>query len=238
MLLKIKDLSAYYKHTDTPAIKNISLEADAGEIVALLGPNGSGKSTVLKSIVGWVSISEGEIILLEKNLRNIPSHHLAALGVSYIPEGQRVLGNLTVLENLEIGAYICKDKKAIKANIEKNLGLFPKLKPVIKRMAQTLSGGERQMLALARGLMLNPKLLLLDEPSLGLAPNLVEEVFEAIAKIAYEMGVSILLVEQNTLKALEVSTRTYLLENGQVMVSGNSLELSKSQDLQRIFLGG
>ena len=238
MLLQISDLTAYYEHIDAPAIKDISLGVEMGEIVALLGPNGAGKSTVLRSIAGQVNVSKGEVSLSGKNIRRIPPHRLAMLGIAYIPEGQRVLGSLTVKENLEIGAYSRSHSNAIDEDIEKNLEIFPKLEVMMKRKAQTLSGGERQMLALGRGLMLRPKLLLLDEPSLGLAPNMVEEIFEVIRRIVSEMNIAVLLVEQNIHKALEVSDRAYLLEDGRIVMNGRSSKLAKNRELQKIYLGG
>jgi len=238
MLLWISDLTAHYEHIEAPAIRDVSLGVETGEIIALLGPNGAGKSTVLRSIVRRVNVSKGQIFLSGQNIRKVSPHRLAMLGIAYVPEGQRVLESLTVRENLEIGAYRRRDKRAIDEDIERNVEIFPKLKPLMKRKAQTLSGGERQMLALGRGLMLTPKLLLLDEPSLGLAPNVVEEIFEVIRRIVSEMNIAVLLVEQNIHKALEVSDRAYLLEDGRIVMNGRSSELAKSRELQKVYLGG
>jgi branched-chain amino acid transport system ATP-binding protein len=233
-LLEITDLHTYYGNIH--ALKGISLSVEQGEIVSLIGSNGAGKTTTLRSICGLNKAQNGQIIFDGKDLVNIPAHKVAGLGVTMVPEGRGVFARLSVLENLEMGAYTRKDKAGIQADMEQQFTLFPRLRERRKQLAGTLSGGEQQMLAMARALMARPKLLLLDEPSMGLAPILVDEVFDLIVRINKE-NVTILLVEQNALMALSVAGRGYVIQTGEIVLHDNSQNLLQNEMMQKAYLG-
>lgn len=218
------------------ALKGIDLRVEKGEIVTLIGANGAGKTTTLRTITGLVPARSGQILFEGKPLNEMPTYKIAGLGISMVPEGRAVFANLTVLENLEMGAYLRKNKKEIRGNLERVHALFPRLKEREKQLAGTLSGGEQQMLAMGRALMSLPRLLLLDEPSLGLAPLVVHSIFEAIDQINKE-GTTILLVEQNANAALKHSTRGYVLETGSIVMEGPSAKLAADQRVKEAYLG-
>jgi branched-chain amino acid transport system ATP-binding protein len=218
------------------ALKGISLRVDKGEIVTLIGANGAGKSTTLRTITGLVVPTSGAVRFEDQSLNGIPTHRIAAMGVSMVPEGRAVFANLSVFENLEMGAYLRKNKKEILADYERVFTQFPRLKERRKQAAGTLSGGEQQMLAIGRALMARPRLLLLDEPSLGLAPIIVHSIFESIDQINKE-GTTILLVEQNAKAALKHSHRAYVLETGTIVMEGPSKEVEADQRVKEAYLG-
>jgi branched-chain amino acid transport system ATP-binding protein len=218
------------------AVKGISLAVDRGEIVTLIGANGAGKTSTLKAIVGLVPTRSGEIKLFGEPLRGVPTHRVVARGVALVPEGRAIFGNLSVSENLELGSFLKREPGEMAARLDRVLQLFPRLSERISQEAGTLSGGEQQMLAIARALMGDPKLLLLDEPSLGLAPKLVEQIFEAIVEVA-RGGLTILLVEQNTRLALETASRAYVLVTGEVALSGSSRQLREDPRIKGAYLG-
>jgi len=234
-MLKVKDLNVHYGKIH--AIKGISFEVNQGEIVTLIGANGAGKTTILQTVSGILKPSEGMITFEGENLNKIRPHQIPALGIAHVPEGRRIFAEMTVLENLQMGAYIRKDKVQIQEDIEKVFLSFPRLKERIRQIAGTLSGGEQQMLAMGRALMTRPKLILLDEPSMGLAPILVDEIFEMIQTIN-EAGTTVLLVEQNANKALHIANRAYVLETGYIKLSGNASELLANPEVQQAYLGG
>ncbi len=218
------------------AVKGVSLTVERGEIVTLIGANGAGKSSVLKSIVQLVPHASGTVRVLGKDVRGMPTHRVIELGVALVPEGRAIFGNLSVRENLLLGAFLNRHASAIQKNLARSIELFPRLGERLDQNAGTLSGGEQQMLAIARALMADPKLILLDEPSLGLAPKLVTQIFEAIAEIA-KSGITILLVEQNTRLALQVAQRAYVLVTGEVMLSGACAELRTDPRIREAYLG-
>lgn len=239
MLLEVKDLTVNYGAVQ--ALKNICLNVNEGEIVAMIGPNGAGKSTALKAICGLLKatggeITKGEVFFSGESIKNIPPHDLVRKGISLVPEGRRLFPTMTVLENLEMGGYTRNDKKTIKASLEKILNLFPVLNKRRKQKAGTLSSGEQQMLAIGRALMLQPKLLLLDEPSLGLSPNYVETVFEKLKEINKD-DTTILLVEQNARMALEYADRAYVFKIGEIFLEDTGENLLKNDKIKRSFLG-
>ena len=223
-ILEIKDLNTYYGNIH--AIKNISLTINRGEIVTLLGSNGAGKTTTLHTISGLLKANSGEINFENQAIQKLPAHRITALGLAQSPEGRQIFANLSIKENLDMGAYLRVDKDGIKKDLEFIYNLFPKLLERKSQLAQTLSGGEQQMLAIARAYMTRPKLLLLDEPSLGIAPILVGTIFKAIAEIN-QLGMTILLVEQNANLALKVSHRAYVLTNGEITLQANSYQIQK-----------
>jgi branched-chain amino acid transport system ATP-binding protein len=234
-LLKLTDIHVYYGHIH--ALRGVSFEVPQGSIVSLLGANGAGKSTALKTISRLIQPKRGDyevdgVSMLKKSAGDVVKE-----GIIHCPEGRRIFPMLTVEENLKIGAYCRKDTKGIKRDLEKVFHYFPRLKERIRQKAGTLSGGEQQMLAISRSLMGNPKVLLLDEPSLGIAPVLVQEIFGIIRSIN-KAGISILLVEQNASMALEISHYAYVLENGKIALEGNSGELKENDDVRRLYLGG
>lgn len=233
-MLKLNDINVFYGPVH--ALKNVSLEIQQGNIVSLLGANGAGKSTILKTISGLIRPKSGEYLVEGKNAIRRPSHQIVKLGIIHCPENRRVFPKLTVEENLRIGGYF-KTKKQINEGMEKTFAYFPRLKERLTQKAGTLSGGEQQMLAIGRSLIAEPKVLLLDEPSLGLAPNLVNEIFEIIKQINKD-GTSVLLVEQNAHMALEISDYTYVLENGKVSLEGLARELKQSDLIKKLYLGG
>jgi branched-chain amino acid transport system ATP-binding protein len=220
-------LSIVYDHI--PAVKQLDLTVKKGEIVALIGANGAGKTSTLRCISGIVKAKSGRIVYEGQEITNMEPHRIVKLGISHVPEGRGMFADLTVLDNLRIGAYLRKDRAEIRKDQEKMFRLFPRLEERKSQLAGTLSGGEQQMLAIARALMARPKLLLLDEPSMGLAPMLVQEIFKAIREIN-ESGVSVLVVEQNTRMALALANRGYVLESGEVILQGTSSELKERLD--------
>ncbi len=234
-LLEISHLSV--KYGAARVLDDVSLSVRRGEIVSLVGANGAGKSTLLKSVSRMVPITEGNILFGGKRIGSLPTHKLVGMGIAHIPERRELFPDLTVSENLEMGAYLQRDKGQLEKTRNWCFELFPILRERLNQGAGTLSGGEQQMLAIARGLMSNPRLLLLDEPSLGLAPKYVDEIFDIILSVNAE-GVTILLVEQNAHKALLISKRGYVLENGRVTVEGESADLIKSTKVKEAYLGG
>ncbi|MFH1852427.1 MAG: ABC transporter ATP-binding protein [Candidatus Neomarinimicrobiota bacterium] len=249
MLLSVTNLSVYYGQV--PALTNVNFAVNAGEIVAMIGPNGAGKSTALKAVCGMLSefngsIKSGEIVFNGQNIAGRKTHELVRIGLSLVPEGRRVFATMTVADNLEMGGYLlagskeqgAKSKKYLTAEkIAVVLGLFPVLKERLKQKAGTLSGGEQQQLAIGRALMLEPKLLLLDEPSLGLSPNYIEQVFDKLLEIN-QTGTSILLVEQNARMALEMCHRAYVFDIGEMALSGTKDQLINNRQVRDIYLGG
>ncbi len=233
-MLRITDLNVYYGAVH--ALKGVSVEVNEGEIVTLIGSNGAGKSTTIKSISGLVNPQSGSIEFKGGRINGMPAHKINSLGVIQIPEGRHVFPEMSVGENLLIGAFLRNDKKAIKEDMERVFARFPRLKEREKQVAATLSGGEQQMLAVGRALMARPQLLLLDEPSMGLAPILVDEVFEIIQEIN-KSGTTILLVEQNARMALSIADRGYVLQTGEVALSGTAGELLQSEEVRRVYLG-
>jgi branched-chain amino acid transport system ATP-binding protein len=234
-MLKIEDIDVYYGIIH--ALKGVSLEINEGEIVTLIGANGAGKSTLLKTISGLLKPKKGDILFQGQSISGKVAQSIVKQGVSQVPEGRRVFSNMTVEENLELGAYLRKDKKGIREDFEKVFNLFPRLLERRKQLAGTLSGGEQQMLAMGRALMARPRLLLLDEPSMGLAPLLVKTIFKIIAEIN-QSGTTILLVEQNANMALSIADRAYVIETGKIVVSGTSEELNESDQIRMAYLGG
>ncbi len=233
-MLKIKDLVVAYGGIE--ALKGISLEVNENKIITLVGANGAGKSTTLRSIVGLVKPKQGSIEFEGKNLLSIQTKDLVRMGITLVPEGRRVFANLTVLENLKLGAFYRKDEKEIKKDMDWVYELFPRLKERTWQTAGTLSGGEQQMLAIGRALMSKPKLLMMDEPSLGLAPIIVKELFEIIKGI-HKQGVTILLIEQNANAALHIADQGYIMETGRITLTGTGRELLVNEDVKKAYLG-
>jgi branched-chain amino acid transport system ATP-binding protein len=233
-VLHVDNIHSFYGAIE--ALKGISLEVFDGEIVTLIGSNGAGKTTTLRSISGIVPPREGSIYYLGQDITGMPGHAVAGIGIAHSPEGRRIFPRMTVLENLEMGAFTRKDNAAIRADVERIYEMFPRLKERQKQKAGTMSGGEQQMLAMGRALMAQPKLLLLDEPSLGLAPVIVDKIYEIIREIN-QQGVTILLVEQNANYALDVSTRGYVLETGTVALSDKSSALRTDERVMAAYLG-
>lgn len=234
-MLEIKNMNVHYGVIH--ALKGISLNVNSGEIVTLIGSNGAGKTTTLRTISGLKSVSDGEIILGEKDITQTSAQDRVKLGISHVPEGRHVFSTMSVLENLELGAFLRKDKEGINKDIERVYEWFPILFDRKKQMAGTLSGGEQQMLAIGRGLMSRPQILFLDEPSMGLAPLLVQEIFSIIKDIN-NAGTTILLVEQNASMALSIADRAYVLETGSIVLSGTGADLMQSDDIRKAYLGG
>ena len=232
-ILKIDDINVFYGSIH--AIKGISLEVNEGEIVTLIGANGAGKTTTLHTISGLLRPRSGSIQFCGEDITKIPAHKLVERGLAHCPEGRRVFLQMTVQENLDMGAYIRRDD--FSASLDEVYELFPRLKERRKQVAGTLSGGEQQMLAMGRALMSKPKLLMLDEPSMGLAPILVEQIF-AIIQNLHSIGTTILLVEQNAQAALSIADRAYVLETGNITLSGTGAELAKSDEVRKAYLGG
>ena len=233
-LLELKDLKVAYGGIQ--AVKGIDLSVDQGELVCLIGANGAGKTTTLKGITGLQPIKSGKIHYAGEDITGKPAFKLVRKGLSMVPEGRGVFGALTIEENLAMGAYARDDRAAIKDDVERVFGLFPRLKERRKQTAGTLSGGEQQMLAMGRALMSRPKLLLLDEPSMGLAPLMVQKVFETVMAVSKE-GVTILLIEQNAKLALEVSQRGYVMESGEIILHGNAADLLSDPKVRAAYLG-
>ncbi|WP_058485220.1 ABC transporter ATP-binding protein [Defluviitalea phaphyphila] len=233
-MLKVNDINVYYGAIH--AIKGISFEVNEGEIVTLIGANGAGKTTILHTISGLMKAKTGEISFLNQKIDSIEAHKLLEMGIAHVPEGRRVFAQMTVQENLEMGAFTRKDKKEIEESFESIFAKFPRLKERRKQLAGTLSGGEQQMLAIGRALMSKPKLLLMDEPSMGLAPILVQEIFNIIKEINAS-GTTVLLVEQNANMALSIAHRAYVLETGKIVLSGNAKDLLGNENVKKAYLG-
>lgn len=234
-LLVVKDLAVSYG--GIKALKGISLEVRRGEVVAMIGANGAGKTTTLKTIVRLLPIATGKVMYDGKDLGSVPAEEVVGRGISLVPEGRAIFPNLTVRENLELGAWNHKDRASMAETVEDVVKLFPRLGERMQQEGGTLSGGEQQMLAIGRALMARPAMLLLDEPSLGIAPRLVQDIFAAIARIA-QAGTTILLVEQNTRLALEYTTRAYVLRTGEIAMSGSSKDLAANEEVRAAYLGG
>lgn len=234
-ILEVKNLVVNYGAIR--ALKGISFDVNEGEIISLIGSNGAGKTTTLHSISNLIKKQSGSVVFGGEDITNLQAAQIVHRGLIHVPEGRRIFANLSVKDNLEMGAYTRNDKEKIKQDMEHVFELFPRMKERLKQLAGTLSGGEQQMLAMGRGLMANPKLLLLDEPSMGLAPILVDEIFEIIKKIN-EDGTTILLVEQNAFKAMSIANRVYILETGSISSSGNSSDMIKDPAVKAAYLGG
>lgn len=234
-MLKIQDINVYYGNIQ--ALKGISLEINEGEIVTLIGANGAGKSTLLKTISGLLHPKQGQMLYEGQPIAGKEAQTIVKLGISHVPEGRRVFANMSVEENLQLGAYLRKDKEGIKNELKRVYELFPRLLERQKQLSGTLSGGEQQMLAMGRALMAKPKLLLLDEPSMGLAPLLVKQIFHIIEEIN-KTGTTILLVEQNANLALSIANRAYVVETGRIVLSGTARELIASEEIKNAYLGG
>jgi ABC superfamily ATP binding cassette transporter, ABC protein len=234
-MLEVKNLSVHYGMIQ--AVRNVDFKVNEGEIVSLIGANGAGKSTILKTLSGLIHPSEGEIVYLGENIASTSAKKIVEKGLVQVPEGRHVFPGLTVKENLELGAFLRKDKEGIQKDMEDVFERFPILKERKDQDAQTLSGGEQQMLAMGRALMSRPKLLLLDEPSMGLAPIFIREIFKIIQEIQ-KTGTTVLLIEQNAKMALSISNRAYVLETGSVVLTGTGQELLESDEIQKAYLGG
>ena len=235
MLLEVKDLSVHYGVIQ--ALKGVSLQVEEGEIVSLIGANGAGKTTLLQTISGLLKKSGGDILFMGKSLNKANAKHIVKAGITQVPEGRHIFPEMSVYENLLMGAYLRKDKDGIKKDLEMVYQRFPRLKNRLSQDASTLSGGEQQMLAMGRALMARPKILLLDEPSMGLAPILVKEIFSIIKDINAQ-GTTILLVEQNAKMALSIADRAYVMETGNIVMCGSGEELAHSEEIQKAYLGG
>lgn len=233
-MLKLENINLYYGGIH--ALKDLSLEVKQGEIVTLIGANGAGKTSTLRAISGLEPIKSGTITYKGNSLKKVPAHKIVALGLSHVPEGRKIFANLTVRENLELGAYLKKNKNEIKSDMEMVFSKFSRLKEREKQLAGTLSGGEQQMLAIGRALMNRPEMLILDEPSMGLAPIVVQEIFDTIVEIN-KSGTTILLVEQNANMALSIADRAYVLETGRIVLSGTAKELLKNDTVKSAYLG-
>ena len=234
-MLEVKDLNVYYGAIH--AIKNISFEVNEGEIITLIGANGAGKTTTLHAVSGLLKPKSGSIHFCGKEITHTDAYKIPKLGLAQVPEGRRVFANMTVMENLEMGAYIRNGKENLNEEYERIFERLPRLKERRKQAAGTLSGGEQQMLAIGRALVSKPKMLLLDEPSMGLSPILVQEIFSIIQDVN-KTGVTVLLVEQNAKMALNIANRAYVLETGQVVMSGDAKELSNNEQVRKAYLGG
>lgn len=234
-MLKVENLSVHYGMIQ--AVRDVSFEVNEGEVVSLIGANGAGKTTILRTLSGLVRPSAGKIQFLGKEIQKLPAQKIVAGGLSQVPEGRHVFPGLTVMENLEMGAFLKKNREENQANLKKVFSRFPRLEERKNQDAATLSGGEQQMLAMGRALMSIPKLLLLDEPSMGLAPIFIQEIFDIIQDIQ-KQGTTVLLIEQNANKALAISDRGYVLETGKIVLSGTGKELAASDEVRKAYLGG
>ena len=233
-MLEVRDLNVYFGVIQ--AIKNISFDVEAGEVVALIGANGAGKTTTLHTVTGLLPAASGKITLDGKDLGKVPAHKIVSMGMAHVPEGRRVFAALSVYDNLKMGAYTRKDKKEIEDSLEMVFEAFPRLKERSNQVAGTLSGGEQQMLAMGRALMSKPRIILMDEPSMGLSPLYVTEIFEIIKKIKSE-GTTVLLVEQNANMALQVADRAYVLETGRIIMDGKASDLMNDERVRKAYLG-
>jgi len=235
MMLQVQDINVHYGAIH--ALKGVTVDVQEGEIVTLIGANGAGKSTTLRALSGMLKPSAGKVCFLDQDITGKPAHRIVQSGISHCPEGRRVFPLCSVRDNLELGAYVRKDKQGIKEDLERIYELFPRLKERLKQQAGTLSGGEQQMLAIGRALMSRPKLLMLDEPSLGIAPILVQEIFRTIKQINETQRMTILLVEQNANLALKIANRAYVLETGKVVLSGSAQQLAEDPRIKAAYLG-
>lgn len=233
-MLKVTDLQVYYGVIQ--ALKGISFEVNEGEVIALIGANGAGKTTILHTITGLIESKGGSVEFEGKDITKMPGHKIVTLGMAHVPEGRRVFADLTVYENLKMGAYTRKDKNEIAQSLEQVYKHFPRLKERKNQLAGTLSGGEQQMLAMGRALMSKPKIILMDEPSMGLSPIFVNEIFDIIREVS-EAGTTVLLVEQNAKKALSIADRAYVLETGKIVLEGNAEELMNDESVKKAYLG-
>ena len=233
-MIELKNIETGYG--ELQIIFDVSMQIAHNEIVALVGANGAGKSTLIKTICGLLQVKSGRITFEGQEIQNIPTHRVINHGISLVPEGRRLFPYMTVLENLELGAYVEKDKNRVKKNLEWVFGIFPKLQERRKQLAGTFSGGEQQMLTIGRSLMSRPKFLILDEPSLGLAPVIVDDVFEVI-RVLHEEGVTLLLVEQDVSRSLDIADRAYVLEHGRVSIEGPSQDLLNDENVKKAYLG-
>lgn len=233
-MLEIKNLEVYYGVIQ--AIKGISFEVNEGEVIALIGANGAGKTTTLHAVTGLIPVKAGEIIFEGKNVTKTPGHKIVSMGMAHVPEGRRVFAQLSVYQNLKMGAYTRKDKEEIGRNLEMVYKRFPRLEERKNQMAGTLSGGEQQMLAMGRALMSQPKIILMDEPSMGLSPIFVNEIFDIIKEVS-AAGTTVLLVEQNAKKALSIADRAYVLETGKITLQGDAKELMNDESVKKAYLG-
>ena len=233
-MLEIKDLFVSYGMMEV--LHGISLNVQTGELVSVIGPNGAGKTTLIKTIMGLVQPKSGAVLYDGQDISHIPAHKRAEMGIGYVPEGRHVFGRLTVEENLAIGAYSSKDKEKLKKNIEMVYDIFPRLGERREQLARTMSGGEQQMLAMGRALMSKPKIILMDEPSMGLSPIFVNEIFDIIKEVS-ESGTTVLLVEQNAKKALSIADRAYVLETGSITLEGKADDLLHDESVQKAYLG-
>lgn len=234
-LLEVKNLRAGYGYVEV--VHNVSFDVEEGQIIAILGSNGAGKTSTLRAITGAIKPMSGEILYNGESIVGTPTYKLASMGISMVPEGRHLFGDLSVQDNLLMGAYLIKDQKKIQEQLEKVYKLFPRVKERANQTARTLSGGEQQMVAIARGMMMDPKVLILDEPSLGLMPKLVAEIFEFIKEIA-KMGITILIVEQNAADTLEFCDYAYVIQNGESVIAGTGAELLQSESVKKAYLGG
>ena len=234
-MLKVENLSVHYGMIQ--AVRDVSFEVNEGEVVSLIGANGAGKTTILRTLSGLVRPSSGQIEFLGQEIQKMPAQKIVASGLSQVPEGRHVFPGLTVMENLEMGAFLKKNREENQANLKKVFSRFPRLEERKNQDAATLSGGEQQMLAMGRALMSTPKLLLLDEPSMGLAPIFIQEIFDIIQDIQ-KQGTTVLLIEQNANKALAIADRGYVLETGKIVLSGTGKELAASDEVRKAYLGG
>ena len=233
-MLTVKDLQVYYGVIQ--AIKGVSFEVNEGEVIALIGANGAGKTTILHTITGLISPKMGSVLFEGRNLLKTPAHKIVSLGMAHVPEGRRIFQELTVYENLILGAFTLNDKQQIEENLRNVYQRFPRLEERRTQIAGTLSGGEQQMLAIGRALMSNPKIILMDEPSMGLSPLLVSEIFDIIKEVS-QSGTTILLVEQNAKKALSIADRAYVLETGNIVLSGPAKEMMDNDQVKKAYLG-
>ncbi|MCI8923713.1 MAG: ABC transporter ATP-binding protein [Lachnospiraceae bacterium] len=233
-MLEIKDLEVYYGMIQ--AIKGVSFEVNEGEVIALIGANGAGKTTILHTITGLLEAKKGTVTFDGKDITKVPAHRIVTMGMAHVPEGRRVFSNLTVFQNLKMGAYTRKDKTEIEESLKTVYKRFPRLEERQNQLAGTLSGGEQQMLAMGRALMSHPRIILMDEPSMGLSPIFVNEIFDIIKKVSAG-GTTVLLVEQNAKKALSISDRGYVLETGNIVLSGKSDELLNNDSIKKAYLG-
>jgi len=233
-MLEIKDLEVYYGMIQ--AIKGVSFDVNEGEVIALIGANGAGKTTILHTITGLINAQKGSVWFEGKDITKVPAHKIVSMGMAHVPEGRRVFANLTVLQNLKMGAYTRKDKTEIEQTLDSIYKRFPRLMERQNQLAGTLSGGEQQMLAMGRALMSHPKIILMDEPSMGLSPIFVNEIFVIIKSVSAS-GTTVLLVEQNAKKALSIADRAYVLETGKIVLSGKAGDLLNNDSIKKAYLG-
>ena len=233
-MLEVKDLEVYYGVIQ--AIKGISFHVDKGEVIALIGANGAGKTTTLHTVTGLLSPKKGHVMFEGKDITKVPAHKIVSMGMAHVPEGRRVFAELSVYENLKMGAYTRKDKAEIEESLNNVYKRFPRLEERKNQMAGTLSGGEQQMLAMGRALMSRPKIILMDEPSMGLSPIMVNEIFDIIRSVS-ESGTTVLLVEQNAKKALSIADRAYVFETGNIVLEGNAKDLLEDDSIKKAYLG-